>query len=401
MSYRNTYAVVALLCLSMLAACTTPGPAPPPAGPPVEARLPDVRLAMPPTIYATPGVETNLYFDNVVLALYPANYAFDIASPRGVQQAERWTYTPDAEDTRSFHITLRVFDQANRLLAEGTSAVVVTPADAGVGESVSALLIGDSLTAASVYSQHLLDLCAAPGNPALALVGSRAPKSDAPANRHEGYGGWTAERFATHFTGTARTGGSRDCGSPFLYADEAGRPRLDLAQYYRDMNHGEPPDFVTILLGCNDVFTAIDGNIEERIDAILDHMDALIEAIRAAGPGTRIGLMAPVPPAASQDAFGANYQSGQTRWQYKRNQHRLIERMAERYGDREAENLSLVPAYTNLDCAHNYPQHAAPWNARAATSAVRLHNGVHPAPEGYRQIGDSIFCWMKAQLAQP
>jgi hypothetical protein len=24
---------------------------------------------------------------------------------------------------------------------------------------------------------------------------------------------------------------------------------------------------------------------------------------------------------------------------------------------------------------------------------------VHPAAEGYRQIGDSVFCWMKSRMA--
>ena len=38
----------------------------------------DVRLTLPPIVYATPGVEANVYFDNVVLVVNPANYVFDI-----------------------------------------------------------------------------------------------------------------------------------------------------------------------------------------------------------------------------------------------------------------------------------------------------------------------------------
>ena len=44
------------------------------------------------------------------------------------------------------------------------------------------------------------------------------------ANRHEGYGGWTARRFATHFTGVARRGDYRKRGSPFLYKNADGEP---------------------------------------------------------------------------------------------------------------------------------------------------------------------------------
>jgi lysophospholipase L1-like esterase len=125
----------------------------------------------------------------------------------------------------------------------------------------------------------------------------------------------------------------------------------------------------------------------------------LIEMIHGVRKDTKIGALLLVPPAATQDAFGANYQCGQTRWQYKRNQYRVVQRIMERYGNREAENLWLIPASVNLDCLHNYPQAAAPWNARTAEKGVRLANGVHPGAEGYRQIGDSIYCWMKAQLA--
>ena len=101
------------------------------------------------------------------------------------------------------------------------------------------------------------------------------------------------------------------------------------------------------------------------------------------------------PPAASQDAFGANYTTGQTRWQYKRNQHRLVERMLEHYGSRDAEHIHLVPTHVNLDCVHNYPTESVNFNADNELRGVRQNNGVHPALSGYDQIGDSVFAWLK------
>jgi hypothetical protein len=74
--------------------------------------------------------------------------------------------------------------------------------------------------------------------------------------------------------------------------------------------------------------------------------------------------------------------------------------MIERYGGLEEENVYLVPANVNLDCAHNYPKSQAPRNARTSRKTVRLSNGVHPSADGYRQIGDSIYCWLKARLAE-
>jgi lysophospholipase L1-like esterase len=276
--------------------------------------------------------------------------------------------------------------------------VRVVPAAAGAAVETTLLIIGDSLTAASVYSQHLLDLCRNEGNPKLTLVGSVA-RGETGENRHEGYGGWTAHRFVTYFGENARKGG-KDGGSPFLYQGADGKPQLDFARYCQELNHGKGPDFVTILLGCNDTFSATDATIEERIDTMLLHYNKLIDMIHSVRRDTRIGALLLVPPAATQDAFGANYKCGQTRWQYLRNQHRVVERMVQSYAGREAEQLYLVPAHVNLDCVHNYPCTKAPRNARATVEGVRQSNGVHPAAEGYRQIGDSIYCWLKACLAQ-
>lgn len=93
----------------------------------------------------------------------------------------------------------------------------------------------------------------------------------------------------------------------------------------------------SIFLGPNDIFSFDDDSIDPGIDDIRKHLDQLVTMIRDASPSTHIALLLPVPPAASQDAFGSNYASGQTRWQYRRNQHRLVERMLERYASPSPE----------------------------------------------------------------
>lgn len=400
---KDMQMMITCLCLGALGTAafaqapedTAPEPTPPPN---------PMRLLLPPAIYAVPGVEINIYFDNVALTIDPTRYAFDVACARGRQQSERWTYTPTAADVGTFSLSLAVYDEQNTLLAQAATRIVVSPADAGAGRDLSMLIIGDSLTNASVYSGHILDLCAAAENPAVRLIGSHGPGaadgSKQGGNRHEGYGGWTAQRFATHYTETARTGNGKLRGSPFLYKDGDAEPKLDFRRYCAEFNEGNPPDVVTILLGCNDTFSATDETIEERIDVMFSHYETLLAMVREVAPDAEIGALLLVPPAASQDAFGANYACGQTRWQYRRNQHRVVERMLEQFGNRETEGLFLVPAVCNLDCARNYPQRTEPANSRSETPLTRLANGVHPGPDGYRQIGDSIYCWLKARLAE-
>ncbi|MBS0267057.1 MAG: hypothetical protein JSS02_34345 [Planctomycetes bacterium] len=355
-----------------------------------------VRLAVPPVIYAVPGLEANVYFDNISLLLNPANYTFDVHTPKGIHQAERWTFVPKPADVGDHPWVVEVRDEQNELVARGRSVIRVIPSDRGAGQPRTLLCVGDSLTHASVYPQRLLSLCEQPGNPTLKLVGSHAPNAVLEKVRHEGYGGWTAHRFATHASGTPRAGDYAQRASPFLYPDGASRPTLDFQAYCKDVNGGAFPDFVTIFLGPNDIFSLTDATLEAGLTTILSYYDLLVEMIIKASPHTRVGIMLPVPPAASQDAFGANYATGQTRWQYRRNQHRLVERMLTQYGGRVADRIDLIPTHANLDCQHNYPVAEGPWNSATSLSATRQNNGVHPASTGYHQIGDSVYTWMKA-----
>ncbi|MDA0833788.1 MAG: hypothetical protein O2955_04835 [Planctomycetota bacterium] len=356
-----------------------------------------VRLVLPPTLYAVAGHELNVYFDNVTLTINPKNYVFDVDCPRGSHFEQFWTYTPSADDVGTYTFALDVRNEQNEIIAHDECKLVVVPANAKDESDLTLLLIGDSLTHASTYSRHLLDLSQQPEQPKITLIGSHNPTGENDkANRHEGYGGWTALRFATHFTETARTGDYKDRGSPFLYVDENGEKQLDFKKYVTDVNDGEFPDIATIFLGPNDIFRYTDEDIDDGIEQMLTHYDRLIEMLQSKQSLTKVAVMLPVPPATSQDAFGANYRNGQTRWQYKRNTHLLVEKMLERYADREDQGIFIVPTNVNLDCEHNYPAAEVKWNAQAEGSGLRQNNSVHPAASGYRQIGDTLYAWLLA-----
>lgn len=359
------------------------------------------RLILPPSIPAVVGMECNLYFDNVVLTARSGSLLFDAVCGKGRQQEERWTWLPTESDIGSHSLEVIVRDEHNNKLASATCSIDVVSAKQGEHSAMSLLAIGDSLTHPSFYLRRVLDQCETFSGPKLRLVGSHIPQPGSPGLRHEGYGGWTARRFATFFTETKTTDHTKR-GSPFLFKNGTDAPRLDFAAYCREFNNEKYPDVVTIFLGPNDIFSLDDERIEAGVNDSLNHFELLMKMVWDVSPSTRIALLLPIPPCSSQDGFGANYASGQTRWQYRRNQHRFVERMLERYASRSAEKsstqrLSLVPTYLSFDCVHNYPTELVPANSTTDVKVSRQSNGLHPAASGHAQIGDTLFAWLKSQ----
>lgn len=363
---------------------------------------PELRFVLPKDLYAVPGVEMNVYFDNIVLAPHSDRLLFDVDCDLGIQQAERWTCTPTVEQIGDHPLTIRVLTPEVEPIEEATATVHVIDPEAGASEEITVLCVGDSLTAGSRYTARLVELFGQEGNPRLTLIGESGPGGDT-GNRHEGYGGWSCARFATLWSAEGEwaeiKGRQRRQRSPFLFEVE-GEPRLDFQRYLDKNNGGQPPDFITILLGCNDTFSGTEETIEERIDAMFANLDLLLTEFRSAAAHTQIGVLLLVPPAGSQDAFGRNYRCGQTRWQYRRNQHRVVEREMDEYGGAEDQGLFLIPAHVNLDTANGFPISRAPANAHGTDEIPRLCNGVHPSLAGYYQIGDSIYCWLKSRLGE-
>ncbi len=348
------------------------------------------RLLLPKIVYAAPGQEANIYFDNVILAAPGRAYLFDVTCAKGRQFQNRWSFTPADGDAGDVPLALEIRDLDDKIIASGSTTIRIAKA-AGERKTVSLLPIGDSLTQNAVYTGELLRLFHSQGI-SLALFGTR--KTDNAANSHEGYGGWRFQDFAERFEPDPEPGSGAKRSSPFVFAGPNGGS-LDVSRYLKENFAGTAPEFITIFLGVNDNFGCTDATLEKNITSMFVYSDKLIRAIRSACPKAIIGIIPPVPPAASQDAFGDNYDCGQTRWQYRKNQHRVVERMVEKYSGQEAQGIFLVPAYVNIDCVSNYPAAEQPANARTSTTLRRMNNGVHPAAEGYRQIADSIFAWME------
>jgi lysophospholipase L1-like esterase len=57
--------------------------------------------------------------------------------------------------------------------------------------------------------------------------------------------------------------------------------------------------------------------------------------------------------------------------------------------------IELIPLHVNLDTARNMHTEVTAVNARNARLEECQSNGVHPAVEGYRQMADVLFAWLK------
>lgn len=363
---------------------------------------------LPEHIYAVPGIECNIYFRNILLTANPANYIFDVNCKVGRNDVKRWRFTPTAADGgKTYPLTVKVYNQNGAPAAYGKTTIHVAPADAGKDRELSILVVGDSLTNATVYPTRLHTLCKQPGNPKLTMIGSHCGSGRPPVPggvAHEGYGGWTWKSFMTRWVDESTIKDPTPvkkfyAKSKFLNLKN-GKPVFDLANYLKKYNNGKTPDVITFQLGVNDVFSADETNLPQRIRTILQNADNLIGEFRKTAPNALIGVGF-VTPGANQDAFGTNYKCGQTAWGYQRNHFRLNQAMAKHFAQYKDDKLVMIPSNVGLDTENNFPVRKEPVNSQNKTVVSRQSNGVHPAPAGYNQIGDTFYAWLKNQLAKP
>ena len=346
----------------------------------------DLRLTLPPAVYAVAGNELSIYYDNVVLTERPEDFRFVVECDIGKSEARRWAMKPTEKDVGEHPLKLKVLSKdGSRELAAAETTLRVIAADAGAKREIKLLIVGDSLTHATLYPNELARLLSAAGNPAWKMLGTHRPANAAAGVAHEGYGGWTWERFTRHYEPQPDPAQRRH-SSPFVFL-QADKPQLDVARYIQEKCGGQAPDYVTFLLGINDCFAANPDDpqaIDQRIDQVFEQAETLLAAFRTAAPNAELGVCLTTPPNARESGFEANYKGRYHRRGWKRIQHRLVGRELKQFAGREKERIYLVPTELNLDPVDGYP----------------VDNGVHPNAAGYAQIGQSLYAWLKWRMSR-
>jgi lysophospholipase L1-like esterase len=354
-----------------------------------------LRLVLPPQCFAVVGQEFRIDFGNILNGDTKQEIRFTVdiqgvgknsenSTAHGAPSAKRFAWTPPAEAVGIHRTSVTVHDVAGKLIDQATTELCVAPASAAADRELTLLIVGDSLTHATLYPNEWARLLSLPGNPKWTMLGTHRPAAAAPGVAHEGYGGWQWRTFVSHYAPKPDPA-KRIRSSPFVFVGDDGKPRLDLPRYFRESCGGRSPDVVTFLLGINDCFAAPADDaaaLDRHIDGVLAQADLLLAAFQAAAPKAKLAVCLTPPPNARDEAFVANYKDKYPRSGWVRIQHRLVERQLKHFGGREKERIFVVPTQLDLDVVDGYPE----------------NNGVHPNAAGYARIAATLHAWLKWQL---
>lgn len=410
----------------------------------------------PSHIYSSEGIETNIYFDNVIFSNLPNELlAIDITCNKGRQYDKFWRITPQPADSGTTAFKIEV-SFGGKLIASKTSELIISGKNKGSGQSLKVLSIGDSTTAGGQYISIINTDYQSLASPSMTFLGTRGT---AP-NKHEGRGGWKFSQYAgdggqstwqfslrglaetpgmgsvysdgkSEFTlseinltggngyvaarrskgidnpagnGTlSRISGTGDTLIPFTNsAMTAANPfwnlktqNLDFRKYLRDHEYTMASnDLITVHLGINDVFIEIS---ESKLDGIKTDFNKMVAEFRAVVPDINIGLCITIPPSISQDAFAVNYASGQTLKRYIENYKKLVDFLLRNYDTEEMRVSKLYCIGFNycIDRTNNFQKTTMKANARSTQIIETWGNGVHPDNTGYYQMGDALYGFIK------
>lgn len=413
-------------------------------------------IYIPSVIYVSEGVETNIYFENIVFSNLPNELlAIDVICNKGRQYDKFWRINPTAADEgrTSFRIEVSF---AGKLIASKEAELFISAKTKGSGKSIKVLCIGDSTTAGGQYISIINTDYQALASPSMTFLGTRGTSP----NKHEGRGGWKFSQYAgdggqstyqfnlngvdeapanravytdgkSEFTiteinlteGKGYIAGVRSKGTtepsangvltklsgngaekipytqwimtaanPFWNLKTRG---LDFKKYLSDHSYTlKADDLITVHLGINDVFNDIS---DSKLESIKTDFNKMVAEFRAVIPQINIGLCLTIPPSISQDAFAVNYASGQTLKRYLEHYKQLVSFLLNNYDTPEmrASRIYCIGFNYSIDRANNFHKITMKANARSSQIIETWGNGVHPDNSGYYQMGDALYCFIK------
>lgn len=317
-------------------------------------------FVLPSTIYGYVGQTMQIYFRNIIA--YPLEDVYiQVSCANGKQYADRWEYTPSAAET--FNLTIRLYSKNWNLISSETFSVVVK--DLTSKNSARALVIGDSTVNAGIETNTMVTLSGTDETFDLTLLGTLGDG----ANLHEGRGGWTSNKYAT----------DPSSGENPFYNSET--QTFDFSYYMTQNGYDtDGVDVVFIQLGINDIFGSGGTNLQYAINTFINGLQIMIDSISdyATTKETTIKIVLNliIPCDYNQDSFTDTYGTAQTVWGYMRNMYKANQTLLSTFANQENVYLS--------------------WYNAALDAKNNQGGNVHPASEGYQQLGTQMYYFLKA-----
>lgn len=318
---------------------------------------------------ALSGLDNKIYLDNIIRVANISDYTFSFTvngTSIGVIDNINhiWTYNPTTAGVQK--MLVEVFNSSSILQARGFVELVnyTLPTTIQPGKFLG---IGDSLTNGGQYLARMKSYLTANYNNAIEFVET----SFNSGTYNEGWGGNTWERFIS-------TGGSNHFRRPFYFSDTNS---IDFQRYINERIAGKSPDYTTILLGVNDMYSITTSpitnyeTIKTNASSTFAKAEVLFVAIKNALPYVKILVATLPPPNISQAAFNANYANPLQQEYYRTMQQVYVGLQKKYFGNREKENIFLITTFHSLDTTSGYP----------------INNALHPNAFGYNQIGDTFW----------
>lgn len=237
------------------------------------------------------------------------------------------------------------------------------PINAGKGQNIKVLIIGDSLTNYNIYPNHTGELANSDKNTTIEFIGTRGDNT-----KHEGRGGWSAKIYTTKAQ-------YNSYDNPFL-----NNGKFDFSNYMNTNNFSDV-DIVIINLGTNDVALNrpdIDNNFSEDFKAY----DEMISSIKAYDANIKIALGSTITPARLNNA-NVDVKTRRQRW------NRLMARYC------LDNNYTYIPYWLVVDPINDFKYEDVQIDDYNTTTIKKVADNTHPADSGYKKMGDLTYATIK------
>lgn len=324
-------------------------------------------VVLPSVIPCVAGKQLDIHHENVLNNDYTKNYVFSLYANRTTnfyRNVDKLNWQPKEGDADAY-VNYSFWLRSKYNAYSTTNRLVTVPANAGSGITKKAMIIGDSKTPPNDFLGELYNLFGSDVM-SIELLGSLGT---AP-NLHEGRPGWGAYHYCKTQSYNVST-------NAFWNPSTS---KFDFS-YYMAQKGFTSVDYVFIDLGANDT------NLSKT--DLLKYYDEMIASIKAYNSSIVVCVNL------QEGACLAEVTDNQIYYQGKATLNKIVKNLIEKYDNRTAENIFVVPNYLNLDLYYDFNFTEEPVNYRNPKLVSKCTDPIHPSQYGYYKKADIYYYFIK------